>query len=244
VLTLPCNEEYNLTKLPNDHIERVEPLENGRTLEGSDMLQVFCIATTEAEAEGVVFKILQTGITRESIFVVTGCSEMDHVALPIRELRRHVRIGLGIGASVGWFVGTAMIVLLASVAPPSTGEALLIPLNTALAGMVLGTVAGASGGFCRPRISPNLARHYEEEVRQGRVLISVELHDASNRDKWRRRLSGQAEWMFIIPTREQPEGRPYRSGLGTGFCRKGATLFRLRFRCHRPPHGRCNAKRR
>ncbi len=182
VLTLPCNEEYNLTKLPNDHIERVEPLENGRTLEGSDMLQVFCIATTEAEAEGVVFKILQTGITRESIFVVTGCSEMDHVALPIRELRRHVRIGLGIGASVGWFVGTAMIVLLASVAPPSTGEALLIPLNTALAGMVLGTVAGASGGFCRPRISPNLARHYEEEVRRGRVLISVELHDARNRD--------------------------------------------------------------
>jgi len=64
------------------------------------------------------------------------------------------------------------------------------------------------GGFCRPRISPNLARHYEEEVRQGRVLISVELHDASNRDKWRRRLSGQAEWMFIIPTKEQPEGRP------------------------------------
>src|SRR6266705_5585367 len=77
VLTLPCNEEYILNKVPNDHIERVEPLENGRTLEGSDMLQVFCIATTEAEAEGVVFKILQTGITCESIFVVTGCSEMD-----------------------------------------------------------------------------------------------------------------------------------------------------------------------
>src|SRR6266516_6283906 len=30
-------------------------------------------------------------------------------------------------------------------------------------------------------------------------------------------------------TKEQPEGRPYRSGLGTGFCRKGVTFFRLRF---------------
>jgi hypothetical protein len=146
------------------------------------MLQVFCIATTEAEAEGVISKILQTGITRENIFVCTGYSEMDHLALPVRELRHHVRIGFAVGAAVGWFVGTAMIVLLSSLARLWTGEALLILLNTALAGMVLGTVAGASGGFWRPHISPNLARHYEEEVSHGRVLISVELDDAGNRD--------------------------------------------------------------
>ena len=149
----------------------------------ADMLQVFCVATTEAEAEGVVSKILQTGITRENIFVATGHSDMDYVVLPIRELRRHVWMGLGVGAATGWFVGTAMIVLLAFVGPLWTREALLIPLYTAFVGMVLGTVAGASGGFCKPGISPNLARHYEEEVEQGRVLISVELDDASNRDK-------------------------------------------------------------
>ncbi len=147
------------------------------------MLQVFCIATTGAEAEAVVSKILETGIRRENIFVAAGLLEMEDIAVPIRELRRHVWIGLGLGAVTGWFVGTAMIILIASAATPWTGEALLIPLNTALTGMVLGTVAGASGGFCRPHISPNLAHHYEEEVRQGRVLISVDLDDASNRDK-------------------------------------------------------------
>ena len=147
------------------------------------MLQVFCIATTEEEAEGVVSRILETGIRRENIFVAAGFSEMDQIAVPIRELRRHVWIGLGLGAVIGWFVGTAMIILLASAATPWTGEALLIPLNTALTGMVLGTVAGASGGFCGPHISPNLAHHYEEEVRQGRVLISVELDDAGKREK-------------------------------------------------------------
>src|SRR3989441_3376979 len=143
------------------------------------LLQVFCITTTEAE--GVVSRIRETGIRRENIFVAVGFSEMDHIALPIRELRRHVWIGLG--AVIGWFVGTAMIIFLASAATPWTGEALLIPLNSALAGVVLGTVAGASGGFWRPHISPNLAHHYEEEVRQGRVLISVELDDAGKREK-------------------------------------------------------------
>jgi len=182
-LTIPADEEYKLIKQPNDYIGVPGDHANRRTLKGSHMLQVFCIATTEAEAEGVVSRILETGIRRENIFVVTGFSEMDHIALPIRELRRHVWIGLGLGAVIGWFVGTAMIILLASAATPWTGEALLIPLNTALTGMVLGTVAGASGGFCRPHISPNLAHHYEEEVRQGRVLISVELDDASKREK-------------------------------------------------------------
>src|SRR5438093_5438273 len=153
------------------------------TLKEGDMLQIFCTAITEADAEGLVSGILQTGITRENISIATGHPEMGHVALPNRELRRAVQIGVGVGAAVGWFVGTAMLLLLASVNLPWTGEALLMPLITALAGLVLGAVAGASGGFCRPRMSPNLARHYEEEVRQGRVLISVELDDAGNRDK-------------------------------------------------------------
>src|SRR6266571_4800871 len=141
------------------------------------MLKVFCIATTEA-AESVVSRVLQTGITRENISVAAGLSEMDQIALPDRELRRHAWIGLGLGAVIGWFVGTAMIVLDPSEVPAWTVEALLIPLSAALVGIVLGAVAGASGGFCRAWTSPNLAHHYEEEVRQGRVLISVRLDDA------------------------------------------------------------------
>ncbi len=146
------------------------------------MLQVFCIATTEAEVEGVVSRVLQTGITRENISVATGLSEMDQIAFPNRELRHQAWIGLGLGGVIGWFVGTAMIVLDPSEVPPWTVEALLIPLSTALIGIVLGAVAGASGGFCRA-LPPNLTHHYEEEVKRGRVLISVQLDDASTRHK-------------------------------------------------------------
>jgi len=147
------------------------------------MLQVVCIATTEAETEGVVSRVLQTGITRENISVAAGLSERDQIAMPNRELRRHAWIGLGLGAVIGWFVGTAMIALDPSIVPPWPGEALLIPLSAALVGMVLGAVAGASGGFCRASTSPNLAHHHEEEVRQGRVLISFRPDNASTRAK-------------------------------------------------------------
>ena len=72
------------------------------------MLQVFCIATTEAEAEGVVSRILDMGIRRENIFVAAGFSEMDQIAVPIRELRRHVWIGLGLRLPAGLSVYPAI----------------------------------------------------------------------------------------------------------------------------------------
>src|SRR5438034_8977839 len=110
------------------------------------MLQVFCIATTEAEAEGLVSRVLQTGITRENISVAAGLSEMDQIVLPNRELRRHAWIGLGLGAGIGWFVGTAMIVLDPSEVPRWPVEALLVPLSTPLVGSGPGACGGPSAG--------------------------------------------------------------------------------------------------
>src|SRR5215831_8061019 len=110
------------------------------------MLQGFCIPTTEAEAEGVVSRILETGIPRENIFIAAGFSEMDHIA--VRDPRAAAACmdqpRAGSGDRLVCRYGDDHPAR-ASKAIPRTGEALLIPLNTALIGMVLGTVAGASG---------------------------------------------------------------------------------------------------
>ncbi len=144
--------------------------------------EIFCVAHSPIQARGLVARIGDIGILPRNITVTGQPWEVDDVARPDAQILHDAKLGFAIGAATGWFLGTAILIM---VATPATTvyEALLFLMAGGMGGAVLGTVFAAAGVFgtsCMPRA---LERHYEDEVGRGGILVAVEFQDQAERNR-------------------------------------------------------------
>lgn len=83
--------------------------------------------------------------------------------------------GGAIGGALGWIAGIGLLII------PGLGPFVAAgPILSALGGMTVGAAAGSIGGTFVALGLPEIeAKHYDSKVRDGHVLVTVQVHDSA-----------------------------------------------------------------
>ena len=148
---------------------------------------VFCIATTEGQAQRIVRHLQSQGFADSEISVllpnVGGTHDMGHVKTT------KAPEGTATGAATGGVAGGVLGLLagIGSLAIPGLGPFIAAgPIMAALSGAAVGaTTGGLIGGLIGLGIPEIEAKQYETKLKQGNFLISVhvENNDEESRAK-------------------------------------------------------------
>jgi hypothetical protein len=146
------------------------------------MERLFFTVSSENKADDVASRIGQLGFKLDDRAMAANASSVDEVVHSNSELIRQTKFGWLFGAMFGWHVGLALIIFIGSPALYQWGGAVLIPIGGALGWSSLGAIVGGSGLFSRSKVSPRLEDHFEREVGQGRILISLDVPSVTELD--------------------------------------------------------------
>jgi hypothetical protein len=145
---------------------------------------VFCIATTEIQAEDIVSRLKNEGFYNDDISVLfpdkTGSKEFAH--------EKHTKApeAAVTGASTGGVLGGAVGFLagIGSLAVPGLGPFIAAnPIMAALSGAAVGAaVGGITGALVGMGIPEYEAKRYEGRLREGNFLISVHADNGKELD--------------------------------------------------------------
>lgn len=140
---------------------------------------VFCIATTEMQAEEIVSQLKTKGFYNDDISVLfpdkTGTKEFaheKHTKAPEVAVTG-VSTGGVVGGALGWLAG------IGSLAIPGAGPFIAAgPLMGALSGAAVGAaVGGFTGAIVGMGIPEYEAKRYEGRLKDGNFLISVHVEN-------------------------------------------------------------------
>jgi hypothetical protein len=146
---------------------------------------VYCIATTEGQADRIVRELQTVGFSNDDISVLfpdtRGTRDFAH--------EKHTKApeGATTGATTGGIVGGALgwLAGIGTLAIPGLGPFIAAgPILAALSGAALGaTVGGMTGALIGAGIPEYEAKRYEGKLMSGNILISVH---AASRDETKR----------------------------------------------------------
>src|SRR5437867_5468449 len=146
---------------------------------------VFCIATSEAQAEIIVNQLKQEGFAYSDISVLfpdkTGSKDFAHEQHTKAPEGAATGAGTGgvLGGAFGWLVGIGAIAI-PGLGPFIAAGPIMAALSGAAAGAALGGVTGALIGMGIPEYE---AKRYEGKLKEGNLLISVHTDDSNERDR-------------------------------------------------------------
>lgn len=136
---------------------------------------VFCIATTQGQAERIVERLQSQGFAASEISVLlpdtSGTGDFGHVK------STKASEGVTAGATTGGVAGGALGLLagIGALAIPGAGPFIAAgPIMAALSGAALGaTTGGIVGGLIGLGIPEIEARRYEEKLKKGNYLVAA-----------------------------------------------------------------------
>jgi hypothetical protein len=148
---------------------------------------VFCIATSEAQAENIINQLKEAGFAYNDISVLfpdkSGTKDFAHEHHTKAPEGAITGVGAGgaLGAALGWLAGIGALAI-PGAGPFIAAGPIMAALSGAAAGAAVGGVAGALVGMGLPEYE---AKRYESKVRGGNILISVhtETNDQSGKVK-------------------------------------------------------------
>ncbi len=147
------------------------------------MLQeVYCIAHNDNQAHEIIEKIKNMGIAPGAFTVIEKPEKVDCMAYRASEEARNAANGASRCVIIGLLFGAAVLGVMGVAGLPELFQAILFIAGTALSGAIFGTIVGSSG-FAKKRISEPLERHFEEEIREGGKLISIQGNNSDERDR-------------------------------------------------------------
>ncbi len=148
---------------------------------------VFCIATSEFQAESIVNELKVTGFADNDISVLfpdkTGTKDFAH------EQHTKAPEGAVTGAGTGGVLGGALgwLASIGALTIPGIGPFIAAgPIMAALGGAAVGAaVGGITGALVGMGIPEYEAKRYEGKIKEGNILISVhtENHQEAKRAK-------------------------------------------------------------
>lgn len=146
---------------------------------------VFCIATTEFQAESIVNDLRVAGFNDNDISVLfpdkTGTHDFVHEQHTKAPEGAATGAGAGgvLGGALGWLAGIGALAI-PGVGPFIAAGPIMAALGGAAVGAALGGITGALIGMGIPEYE---AKRYEGKINAGNILISVhtENHDQATR---------------------------------------------------------------
>src|SRR3954454_14788407 len=142
---------------------------------------VFCIATSEFQAESIVNELKVAGFSDNDISVLfpdkTGTKDFAHeqnTKAPEGAVTGAGTLGV-LGGALGWLAGIGALAI------PGAGPFIAAgPIMAALSGAAVGAaVGGITGSLIGLGIPEIQAKQYEGKIKGGNVLISVHSEDAA-----------------------------------------------------------------
>jgi hypothetical protein len=148
---------------------------------------VYCTVPTQERAEEIVDDLKSAGFGNSDISVLmqdrSGTREFatEHNTKAPEGATTGGVAGMGTGAILGWLAGIGTLAI------PGVGPFIAAgPIMAALSGAAIG---GATGGIIGALVGMGIpeeeARRYDEKVRGGHALISVQADDMAERDRAR-----------------------------------------------------------
>src|SRR5687767_9227673 len=148
---------------------------------------VFCIATSEFQAESIVNELKVAGFSDNDISVLfpdkTGTKDFAHEQHTKAPEGAVTGAGTGgvLGGALGWLAGIGALAI------PGLGPFIAAgPLMAALSGAAVGAaVGGITGALVGMGIPEYEAKRYEGRIKSGNILISVHADDQAETRKAR-----------------------------------------------------------
>src|SRR5687767_957298 len=148
---------------------------------------VFCIATSEFQAESIVNELKVAGFSDNDISVLfpdkTGTKDFAHEQHTKAPEGAVTGLSTGgvLGGALGWLAGIGALAI-PGVGPFIAAGPIMAALGGAAVGAAFGGIAGALVGMGIPEYE---AKRYEGKIREGNILISVhsESSDEAKRAK-------------------------------------------------------------
>src|SRR5918911_648201 len=144
---------------------------------------VFCIATSEFQAESIVNELKVAGFSDNDISVLfpdkTGSKDFAHEHHTKAPEGAAAGAGTGgvLGGALGWLVGIGALAI-PGLGPFIAAGPIMAALSGAAAGATLGGMTGALIGWGIPEYE---AKRYEGKIKEGNILISVHTEDRDER---------------------------------------------------------------
>jgi hypothetical protein len=146
---------------------------------------VFCIATTEIQAEDIVSQLKNEGFSNDDISVLfpdkTGTKDFvheKHTKAPEVAVKGAGTGGI-LGGAIGWLAGIGTLAI-PGIGPFIAAGPILAALSGAALGAAVGGVAGAIMGMGIPEYE---AKRYEGRLREGNFLISVHAENGQEAER-------------------------------------------------------------
>ena len=151
------------------------------------MPNVIGVFDNSSQAHAAVERMINAGIERDQISLVSPDAEPDRNRDETTEHTSGAGKGAGIGAALGGVGG--LIAGIAGLAIPGIGPIIAAgPIAAAIGGMLGGAGLGAAAGgligaLTDMGVPEEDARHYEDQVRQGKSLVTVRAEDDNEADR-------------------------------------------------------------
>jgi len=176
---------------------------------------VFCIATSEFQAESIVNELKVAGFSDNDISVLfpdkTGTKDFAHEHHTKAPEGAAAGAGTGgvLGGALGWLAGIGLLTI-PGAGPFIAAGPIMAALGGAAVGAAVGGIAGALVGMGIPEYE---AKRYEGKIKAGNILISVHAEDGDEA-KRAREIFEQAGAHDISATSEAhvPEDKVYHKG--------------------------------
>jgi uncharacterized membrane protein len=139
---------------------------------------VAVVFETAGQAESAIDELRHAGFRQNQIGILTPSGRVEEAETPIERTEEEAATGAARGAVAGGAVGAAAGAL-AGALIPGIGPILAGGIFT---GILLGGAAGAAAGsyagpFVALGFSEEDARHYGNELKEGRTIVSVRAED-------------------------------------------------------------------
>src|SRR6476620_5474389 len=142
---------------------------------------IFCIATSEAQAESIVNQLKEAGFSHNDISVLfpdkAGTRHFAHEQHTKAPEGVTAGVGTGglIGGALGWLAGIGMLAI------PGLGPFIAAgPIMALLSGVGVGAaVGGLTGALIGMGIPEYVATRYEGSIKGGCILLSVHADDST-----------------------------------------------------------------
>ncbi len=143
-------------------------------------LSVVAIFDRYEQAEAAIDALERRGYRRADLSVVRrGRGTPPELPANNTEADKGAVVGAGAGAVIGGAVGVGLLAL-AGLGPVLIAGPLLAAISGAVTGGALGALAGSLVGLGVP---DERARHYEQAVREGGVLVALKAADSAEADR-------------------------------------------------------------
>jgi hypothetical protein len=142
---------------------------------------VYCIASTEEQANDILLHLRNLGFSSSEVSVLLKAKETKNISMKedaVRDAEKGGLVGGALGALAGLTILSAPIL-----GPLALAGPIIAALGGAAVGGVIGGLAGGTGALTRMGIPEHAHGRLQDKIEQGGILMAVHSDDRAKLDR-------------------------------------------------------------